>query len=75
MAGSTFAQLHQGQKYRRQTQPRRQRFLASCCHYWCLTMALRRPPTRIELKTDDIAEYHEVRQNLRSRAHLTPLRS
>ena len=23
-------------------------------------MALRRPPTRIELKADDIAEYHEV---------------
>ena len=25
-----------------------------------LTMALRRPPTRVELKADDIEEYHEV---------------
>jgi len=24
-------------------------------------MALRRPPTRVELKTEDIEEYHEVR--------------
>ena len=29
-------------------------------------MALRRPPTRIELKTEDIEEYEQVRQNLRS---------
>ena len=26
-------------------------------------MALRRPPTRIELKTDDIEEYHKVRRS------------
>jgi hypothetical protein len=29
-------------------------------------MALRRPPTRVELKTEDIEEYHQVRRVLTS---------
>ena len=28
------------------------------------TMALRRPPTRVELKADDIEEYNEVRRSI-----------
>eukprot|EP00545_Synedropsis_sp_CCMP1620_P010824 CAMPEP_0119017272 /NCGR_PEP_ID=MMETSP1176-20130426/15987_1 /TAXON_ID=265551 /ORGANISM="Synedropsis recta cf, Strain CCMP1620" /LENGTH=56 /DNA_ID=CAMNT_0006970947 /DNA_START=37 /DNA_END=203 /DNA_ORIENTATION=- len=33
-------------------------------------MALRRPPTRIELKTEDMSEYEELKQ--RQRAALQP---
>lgn len=30
-------------------------------------MALRRPPTRIELKTEDMAEYDELQQSLQAK--------
>jgi hypothetical protein len=34
-------------------------------------MALRRPPTRIELKTEDMAEYEEVRKKSSQKSDTT----
>lgn len=35
-------------------------------------MALRRPPTRIELKTEDMAEYDELRERQQEKLHPEP---